>query len=73
VEEWTGIFESALEQNMNALSLEALTRDPVLFATHIKGRAGVGGVYDFWRRLKSWVRGKPFDAEHGFTNEGSKE
>ncbi len=73
VEEWTGIFESALEQNMNALSLEALARDPALFETHIKGRAGVGGVYDFWRRLKSWARGKPFDAEHGFTNEGPKE
>jgi 1-acyl-sn-glycerol-3-phosphate acyltransferase len=73
VEEWTGIFESALEQNMDALSLEALTRNSDLFETHIKGRAGVGGVYDFWRRLKSWVRGKPFEAEHGFTNEGPKE
>lgn len=73
VEEWTGIFESALQQNMDALSLEALTRNPDLFLTHIKGRAGVGGVYDFWRRLKSWIRGKPFDAEHGFTNEGPTE
>jgi len=58
---------------MDALSLEALTRNSDLFETHIKGRAGVGGVYDFWRRLKSWVRGKPFDPEHGFTNEGPKE
>lgn len=70
VVEWSGIFESALEKNMDTLASESLSRNPDLFSTHIKGRAGVGGIYDLWRRLKSWIRGKPFDAEHGFTNEG---
>ena len=26
---------------------------------------GVGGLYDVWRRLKAWARGRSFEAAHG--------
>lgn len=73
VSEWTEIFANALEANMNILAQEAISRNPDLFKTHIQGRAGIGGVYDVWRRIKSWISGKSFDPEHGYSNKGAKE
>jgi hypothetical protein len=35
----------------------------------VSGRAGVGGVYDGWRRLGAWVRGERFRAEHATPTE----
>ena len=42
-----------------------MTRDPDRFTTLLDGKTGVGGVYDVWRRTKSWARGERFDASHG--------
>jgi hypothetical protein len=50
---------------MDALADDAATRDPDRFTTVVLGRAGVGGAYDVWRRLKAWARGRSFDAAHG--------
>ena len=41
-----------------------MSRDPAKFTTLLAGKTGVGGVYDWWRRLKAWVRGRKFDASH---------
>lgn len=62
--EWTTRLETALEAVQDALALDALTRDPARFATMLEGRAGIGGVYDLWRRIKAALRGRRFVAEH---------
>jgi 1-acyl-sn-glycerol-3-phosphate acyltransferase len=63
--EWTGAVAAALEQTQDALAAEAGRRDPSLFQLLVRGRAGVGGVYDGWRRLAAWLRGRRFRADHG--------
>lgn len=62
--EWTARLEAALQETQDALAADAIARDPARFETVLSGGAGVGGVYDVWRRLKAAVRGKRFKAEH---------
>jgi 1-acyl-sn-glycerol-3-phosphate acyltransferase len=54
----------ALTAAMDALAADACSRDAARFITLLEGRVGVGGVYDAWRRLDAWRRGRPFDASH---------
>jgi 1-acyl-sn-glycerol-3-phosphate acyltransferase len=63
--DWTAVLESRLESALDALAAESLTRDPSRFDVLLGGTAGVGGVYDAWRRLKARVRGERFRPEHG--------
>ena len=50
---------------MDALAVAARERDPSQFLNLLAGQAGVGGVYDVWRRAKALVRGRKFDGHHG--------
>lgn len=59
-------LEAALERTMDALAEDVRRRDPRAFHTLLSGRTGVGGLYDVWRRLRARVRGRSFDASHGF-------
>lgn len=61
---WTTLIETALTANLDALSAEAVRRDPGAFTDLLAGTSGVGGVYDAWRRLKAWARGQKFDPAH---------
>ncbi len=61
---WTSILEEALEQTQDELAHEARSRDPDAFTTILGGTAGVGGVYDIWRRLQSLLGGTRFRADH---------
>jgi 1-acyl-sn-glycerol-3-phosphate acyltransferase len=54
----------ALTAAMDTLAADACSRDAARFITLLDGRVGVGGVYDGWRRLKAWRRGRRFDASH---------
>jgi 1-acyl-sn-glycerol-3-phosphate acyltransferase len=63
--EWTATIERALERAQDESAGLARRRDPALFTTLVQGRAGVGGVYDWGRRLRAWWRGERFRAEHG--------
>ena len=63
-EAWTARIERALEDSQDALARAALGRDPSGFETILSGGAGVGGIYDVWRRLKSATLGRRFEAEH---------
>lgn len=58
VAEWTARLESELAANMDALAAESMTRDPASFTPLLSGAAGVGGIYDLWRRLAAWSRGR---------------
>jgi 1-acyl-sn-glycerol-3-phosphate acyltransferase len=61
----TDRLAAALTETMDALAGESMTRDPTLFRPLLQGTTGVGGLYDLWRRLRSWAGGRRFDAAHG--------
>lgn len=61
---WTQLIEESLTQTLDRLNAETISRDPARFTELVSGRVGVGGVYDLWRRFKSWVRGRRFDPSH---------
>jgi 1-acyl-sn-glycerol-3-phosphate acyltransferase len=56
---------AALEQTMDALADDVKRRDPQNFEPLIRGRVGVGGVYDVWRRITAAVGGRRADLGHG--------
>ena len=62
--EVTAELAAALTETMDALAAESMARDPALFQPILRGGAGVGGIYDLWRRLRSWSAGRRFDAAH---------
>jgi len=64
VAEWTARLEAELTRTMDALSAESMQRDPALFRRLLRGRAGVGGIYDLWRRGRAVVMGQRFDPRH---------
>jgi hypothetical protein len=63
--DWTTVLETRLQTGLDALAADSLARDPARFDVLLDGAAGVGGVYDVWRRLKARLRGDPFQPEHG--------
>ena len=64
VDEWTMIFTQRLEATMDQLAADAAGRDAARFQTLVRGRTGVGGVYDLGRRIKAALRGESFHAGH---------
>ena len=62
--EWTARIGQALEETQDRLAEEARRRDPAAFTTLVGGSAGVGGVYDLWRRFRAWARSESFEPEH---------
>lgn len=65
VAEWNERLRQQLEEAQDALAHAALSRDPARFTSIVGGKAGVGGVYDAWRRATAFLTGRPFVAEHG--------
>jgi len=65
--DWMPILADGLESALEALAVEALARDRSRFDVLVGGSAGagVGGVYDAWRRLKARFKGERFRPEHG--------
>lgn len=65
--DWTPILEERLGSALDLLADEALARDTSRFEVMLGGGggAGVGGVYDTWRRLKARFKGERFRPEHG--------
>ncbi len=64
-EDWTRHFEQKLAAAQEALSIEAQRRDPAHFQILLRGGAGQGGIYDWWRAVKAALRGEKFNPEHG--------
>ena len=63
--EWTARIERVLEAAQDQLAEAAISRDPARFEILLSGKAGVGGIYDLWRRFKALLQGEEFVAEHG--------
>jgi 1-acyl-sn-glycerol-3-phosphate acyltransferase len=59
------MLEQALEESMDRLAVEAISRDAELFTALEAGRTGVGGVYDLWRLARAAVMGQRFTGKHG--------
>ncbi|WP_237216824.1 lysophospholipid acyltransferase family protein [Falsiroseomonas oryziterrae] len=57
-------LSAALAATMDRLAADAVARDPARFETIHKGREGMGGIYDLWRRLRAAASGKRFDPRH---------
>ncbi len=64
IPEIQALLQAGLSQAMECLADAAVSRDASRFDTLLDGRAGVGGVYDAWRRLRAWRRGEEFDPAH---------
>lgn len=64
IPEVQALLQARLSQAMDDLAEAAMSRDASSFDTLLDGHAGVGGVYDGWRRLKAWRRGEKFDPAH---------
>lgn len=60
----TSELEHALVATQAKLAERAIARDPAGFTTLAMGRAGVGGLYDFWRRVIAGLRGRKFQDRH---------
>ena len=61
---WTALIARDLEATQDALAVEAQGRDPRAFEVLLAGGAGVGGVYDLWRRTRAGLLGRGFRPEH---------
>jgi 1-acyl-sn-glycerol-3-phosphate acyltransferase len=62
---WTALFEQKMADTQDALAAAAQRRDPDEFQTVLRGGAGQGGIYDWWRAAKAKMRGEDFRKEHG--------
>ncbi len=56
----------ALEAAQDRLAAAAMERREDAFETILSGRAGVGGIYDGWRKLRARLAGGRFDAHHHY-------
>jgi 1-acyl-sn-glycerol-3-phosphate acyltransferase len=63
--EWTHLLATQLEATQDALAHDACERDPEAFDVLLRGRVGIGGVYDLWRSWRARLRGERFDKSHG--------
>jgi 1-acyl-sn-glycerol-3-phosphate acyltransferase len=63
-EAWVDAMQTALTETMDSLAQESATRDPSRFRTAFAGTAGVGGIYDLWRRLRALITRSSFTARH---------
>jgi 1-acyl-sn-glycerol-3-phosphate acyltransferase len=61
---WAAELETRLEVACSSLAQASMSRDADRFVEILRGRAGVGGVYDFWRRSTAMLAGRRFDASH---------
>ena len=58
-------LEEALTALLDRLSADVQSREPERFRILVSGRAGIGGLYDAWRRLAAALRGRRYDPSHG--------
>lgn len=65
VRAWSALLQEHLTKTMDALAEDAIARDPHSFRVLLRGRSGIGGVYDLWRRALAALRHERFRPEHG--------
>jgi 1-acyl-sn-glycerol-3-phosphate acyltransferase len=63
--EWTAVLSHRLEATQDRLANAACQRDAQAFTLLLRGRAGVGGIYDLWRAMRARRHGEAFQRAHG--------
>jgi 1-acyl-sn-glycerol-3-phosphate acyltransferase len=61
---WQARLEGGLRRTMDALARKVVQRQPQGFDLLLAGNAGIGGIYDVWRRARSWLAGRQFQPQH---------
>jgi 1-acyl-sn-glycerol-3-phosphate acyltransferase len=61
---WNARLTEALTETMDALAVQSMARNPGLFQPLVRGGAGIGGIYDLWRRARAVAAGQRFDPSH---------
>jgi 1-acyl-sn-glycerol-3-phosphate acyltransferase len=64
VAEWVAVLQQELTGTMDALARDSASRRAALFVPVLSGTAGVGGIYDLWRRARAWSRGRRAQLGH---------
>lgn len=64
-DEWTDLIRTQLRSTQAELSEASIARDANAFDSVLTGRVGVGGIYDWGRRLKCWLTGRKYQPHHG--------
>lgn len=64
-EGWLRLLEEKLILAQDSLAIESQRRCPADFHVLLRGRAGIAGVYDLWRRGSAWWRCEVFHPTHG--------
>ena len=62
---WTNLLSYAMAATLDELTMLAVDRDPKAFETILSGGAGIGGIYEVWKRLVCAVTGRPYYPDHG--------
>ena len=62
---WQQLLSVRMRQTQEDLATLAIAREEEPFENLLSGNKGVGGLYDSFRRAKSWFRGQTFRASHG--------
>lgn len=58
-------LEHYLEAALDQLRDDSVMRNEEAFRVVLRGSAGIGGTYDWWRRIRAKLSGQTFHAEHG--------
>jgi 1-acyl-sn-glycerol-3-phosphate acyltransferase len=72
VEDWMATIEAGLTRAQDDLAVVAMTQDAARFEALVGGSVGVGGVYDWWRRVKVRFTGGRFRAGHAEAVRGER-
>jgi len=62
--EWNNRLQEALTETMDALAVDAMSRDKASFQPVLRGSAGSSITYDLYRRLKALLSGHRFSPAH---------
>jgi phytoene desaturase len=68
VEGWMARIQAGLTAAQDELARLAQAQDPNPFDVLVDGSLGVGGIYQFWRRVKMMLVGKSFHPGHDFSS-----
>ncbi len=64
-EAWHAELLRSMAAAQDELAALAMLRDPARFTAVLRGRAGVGGVYEAWKRTQARLTGRHYAPEHG--------
>lgn len=70
---WTAYLENRLTAEMDALAADAMARDPSRFETLHAGKAGVGFIYDTFRRARAFFAKEKYVAGHDAATAANRE